>query len=152
MMVLDGADDTVKLVDLPAGVDRILSGPQNSPVVRLQGAGDPVLLSDYDPETGAVTASDDPRPLPTPLEVNGLTNVVAQGTGLGDGFRFRFLGAAAFLFGPSGRVIAETPFPEGWLPMIPPRVYSIKTASRLGWLWSRLELCVRNPALTYRAL
>ncbi len=76
--------------------------------------------------------------LPDPLEVGPLNTRVGQNFGLGDGFRGRILapgaaavgeegapkqatGAEAVLFGPDGLVAAQTPYPDGWQPLIPPR-------------------------------
>ena len=133
LVLIDSSNGNVKTEDLPHAVDRLQSGAGAMRDLRLLRAGNAGLADAYDPDTGAFTEIQGVAALPAPLEVDGLTRVVAQGASFGSGYRMRFLAteadassaqgasAAAVLFDRRAQVVAKTPFPDGWTPISPPR-------------------------------
>ena len=112
--------------------------PDTAPVVRLDRPGITQETATLNPDSLEISVNDGAAPLPDPLEVGPLTVRVGGNFTLGDGFRGRILapavaaaseegapqqgtGAEVVLFGPDGQVAAQTPYPEGLQPLIPPR-------------------------------
>lgn len=120
-----------EVVQLDEPVDRVQAAAGNNPALRLQkpnGAGF-YLMSPEGELIGDVSGA---VPLETPLNVNGRTTTIAQAVNLtgSGGYRMRFLGPgldsessgpAAVLFDPLARVVYEGAYPEGWVPLSPPR-------------------------------
>lgn len=133
LVLIDSSDGSVKTEDLPHAVDRLQSGVGGRQSLRLLRAGNTGLVDAYDPDSGVLTEIQGVAALGAPLEVDGLTRVVAQGANFGSGYRMRFLAAeadasgvqganaTAVLFDRRARVVAKTPFPDGWAPISPPR-------------------------------
>ncbi len=131
MLVIDTAADTVTQVALPSGVDRLQPGFGANPNLRLLQGGTANSQISVDAEGAVVDQFDIAAPLPSPL-VEGMSRAVAQpqGTNFPNGYRMRFLGpdegqdtsgAHAVLFNREAAVVASVPFPDGWLPIQPPR-------------------------------
>ena len=120
-----------EVVQLDEPVDRVQAAAGNNPALRLEkpnGAGF-YLMSPEGELIGDVSGA---VPLETPLDVNGRTTTIAQAVNLtgSGGYRMRFLGPgpdsessgpAAVLFDPLARVVYEGAYPEGWVPLSPPR-------------------------------
>lgn len=131
LLLIDGATGSTETVILDRWVDRLQPDTQGRPNLRLEhpggtGARDVVdIRGDPVGETSAVV------PLPSPLEVDGLSRSVAQtGVNLQGGYRVRILGpespeeiasSKVILFDRSASVVGEAALPDGWAPIAPPR-------------------------------
>ena len=131
LLVVDTAAGASETVAIEGGAARLQIGTGNSSTLRLERAGGEsgnvvVDLSGtmVGEDAGSAVA------LPTPLVVGDLRYNLAQGWNFPRGHRFRVLGPdsladglvpQAILFDANANVVAQTPFPDGWNPIEPPR-------------------------------
>lgn len=129
VLLLDTAEGSETLLELSPAADRLQSGFGGTRPLRLQRpqAGTFTLV---EPESSEQQELVGFQPLPDPLEVDGRTRMVAQQMNFAGGYRLRFLGrpeeaesvdAIAVLYNGEASIVANVPFPEGWLPVAPPR-------------------------------
>lgn len=129
LLLLDTAAGSESLLDLSAAADRLQSGFGATRPLRLQRplAGTFTLV---EPESSEQQELAGNQPLPEPLDVDGRTTTVAQPVNFAGGYRLRVLGrpeeaesvdAIAVLYNREASIVANVPFPEGWLPVAPPR-------------------------------
>lgn len=130
LLIDTAAGSTARLVQLSQPADQLQSAAGNSRNMRLLRPGDDTVYSLVDTEGALVGELNGVAALPNPLEVDGMTVLVAQNTGFGNGYRMRFLGPApeategrpiAVLFDGDSNVIGKAAFPDGWDPIAPPR-------------------------------
>ena len=130
LLIDTAAGSTAQFVQLSQPADRLQSAVGNSRNMRLLRPGDDATYSLVDTEGAAVDEFDGVADLPNPLEMDGMTVLVAQNAGFGNGYRMRFLGPdpeaaegrpIAVLFDRDSNVIGKAAFPDGWDPIAPPR-------------------------------
>ena len=130
MILVDSVSGTITTVTLEDGADRLeqgFGGSRNLRILRPGGANEQTVIGPDGESVGDFVAA---TALPSQLEYEGLTRVVAQAANLGGGYRLRFLGPAerdtesvskAVLYDREAAVVANTAFPTGWEPISPPR-------------------------------
>ena len=141
MVLIDSAAGTTSEVTIDGGTDRLQpsSVPSQSRNMRLLRPEQTDIYTVVDPSGAVVGEEEGWVGLPQPLEVDGLTRVVAQGSAsFAGGYRVRFLGPdpseqagadsaeqpadpSGVLFDRAAQVVAKVPFPDGWAPIVPPR-------------------------------
>ena len=131
LLVVDTAAGASETVAIEGGAARLQIGTGNSSTLRLERAGGESgnVVVDL---SGTMVGEDagSAAALPTPLVVGDLRYNLAQGWNFPRGHRFRVLGPdsladglvpQAILFDANANVVAQTPFPDGWNPIEPPR-------------------------------
>ena len=127
VLLLDGADDSMTKVDLPSATHLLNRNVQQQPGLRLELAGgstQPALINTQSREVvmgeGVVTFS---------VDLNGLTERNSQFVGFGEGVRAAAVGddqfnptqSALVVVDAASQVLRQAPFPDGFLPFVPPR-------------------------------
>ena len=130
LMLIDTVTGETTKRDYEKGLDRLGLGARRALALRLQEAGEPAVNVEIALNgERLVEYAVDPTP-PEELVVDGLSRFVAQPFDGPAGYRIRFLGPEsatdptaplAVLLGPDWSVVAKLAFPDGWLPIVPPR-------------------------------
>ena len=129
VLLIDTATGSETLLAHAPGADRLQPGTGNSSVLRLERPGAPGAYDLLAPSGEPAGEQLGNAPLPDlPLGIEGGPQA-AQQVGLGGGYRMRFPRgdeAVAVLYNQRASEIARVPFPEGWLPLSPPRRLSFQ--------------------------
>lgn len=131
LLIADSGLGTRNVVSLATAADRLQPGEQGSWNLRLERPGGSGLRDVVDFSGTVVGESEGWVPLPAVLEVGELNRVVAQSAAsFAGGYRIRFLApevpgeigkSEAILYNRAAEVAARLAFPEGWVPIQPPR-------------------------------
>lgn len=139
LLIADSGAGTRNVVTLASAADRLQPGEQGSRDLRLERPGDSGLRDVVDFSGTVVGESEGGVSLPAALEVGELDRVVAQSAAnFAGGYRVRFLApeapgeigeSEAILYNRTAEVAARLAFPEGWVPIQPPRRTNAQGAS-----------------------
>lgn len=131
LLIADSGVGTRSVVTLASAADRLQPGEQGSRDLRLERPGESGLRDVVDFSGMVVGESEGWVPLPAQLEVGELDRVVAQSAAsFAGGYRVRFLApeapgeigeSEAILYNRTAQVAARLAFPDGWVPIQPPR-------------------------------
>ena len=131
LLIADSGAGTRNVLTLASAAERLQPGEQGSRDLRLERPGGSGLRDVVDFSGTVVGESEGWVPLPADLEAGRLNRVVAQSAAsFAGGYRIRFLApeapgdireSEAILYNRTAEVAARLAFPEGWVPIQPPR-------------------------------